>query len=81
MWRSAGIGRPGGSQHFEEGEKASVAQLFPGVIITHINGEPVTEVEDYAERMTAIEQGAAEGKAVLTLFWMGKGHVVPIEFR
>jgi hypothetical protein len=63
----------------EDGQKAAVADISPGVIITEINGKPLRNVEDYEQAMTAIQQGKT-GTAVLKLLWMGKNRMVKIEF-
>ncbi len=63
----------------EDGQKAAVADISQGVIITEINGKPLKNVEDYEQAMTAIQQGKT-GTAVMKLLWMGKNRMVKIEF-
>jgi membrane-associated protease RseP (regulator of RpoE activity) len=63
----------------EDGQKAAVADISPGVIITEINGKPLKNVGDYEQAMAAIQQGKT-GTAVLKLLWMGKNRMVKIEF-
>lgn len=63
----------------EDGQKAAVADISQGVIITEINGQPLKNVEDYERIMTAIQQGKT-GTAVMKLLWMGKNRMVKIEF-
>jgi hypothetical protein len=63
----------------EDGQKAAVADISPGVIITEINGKALRSVEDYEQAMTAIQKGKT-GTAVLKLLWMGKNRMVKIEF-
>jgi hypothetical protein len=63
----------------EEGQKAAVAQVYPGLIITEINGRALKNVGDYEQAMTALQKAGA-GTAVLKLLWMGKSRIIRIEF-
>jgi len=64
----------------EPGEKASVAQIQPPVILTEINGRPIANVEDYQKRMEEIQAGANGGVADIKLLWMGKNRMVRLTF-
>ncbi len=62
----------------EEGGKSSVAGLHQYLLITHVNGVKVSDLDDFKEKVKRFEDGAA--KAVeLTVDVFGKTRLVKIE--
>lgn len=62
----------------EMGGKASVAGLYHYLMITHVDGRRVADVDDFRDKVASFESG--EAKSVeLTVEGFGKTHLVKIE--
>jgi hypothetical protein len=64
----------------EPGEKAALARIGGGVIITNINGESLKSIKDYERLIKGVQGNTDGGTAVLSLWSMGKSRRVKIEF-
>ncbi|MCD7895424.1 MAG: hypothetical protein LUG50_01980 [Planctomycetaceae bacterium] len=62
----------------EDGGKASVAGLHRYLIITQVNGRPVTDLDDFAEKVRSVEDGSAPS-VELTVAGFGKTRLVKLE--